>query len=372
MHAPDPIADDPVLAELAVLVREARPEPDPRTANALDRRVAVALRNPDSVRRRRPVWLMPSLAACASILLVVAVVISATNGGSRSSNGGASGLSGTSGGGGAGAGAAQRAPEAASSDSGSSSGGATSGASGSASSGAAAPAPSVVAPTGPGRAVERSATMTIATARKRLDDAASGAARVATNLGGYVASSNVSDGQGADLDLRVPSGRVDQAVGRLSQLGHVRSLQRGTLDITDAVTNAVRRVQEDRAERRSLLRRLAAARTSRQEDRIRARLTAATQRLDADRRSVAELRRRAGYATIAVTIVPEHRHGGAAGHAWTPKDALHDAARVLEVAAGVALVALAILLPVGLLGAAAWAAARRFARRRREHALDFA
>ena len=55
---------------------------------------------------------------------------------------------------------------------------------------------------------------------------------------------------------------------------------------------------------------------------------------------------------------------------WTPGDAADDALRVLEVAAGVALIALAVALPLALLGAPAAVAARWSRRRRREHALD--
>ena len=46
--------------------------------------------------------------------------------------------------------------------------------------------------------------------------------------------------------------------------------------------------------------------------------------------------------------------------------------RVLEVIAGVALVALAVIAPLGLIAAAAWLAARRLGRRRRNAALDAA
>jgi hypothetical protein len=62
--------------------------------------------------------------------------------------------------------------------------------------------------------------------------------------------------------------------------------------------------------------------------------------------------------------------GGADGGAWTPGDAARDALRVLEVLAGIALVGLAVLVPLGLLGAAVGLAVRGGRRRRRESALD--
>ena len=64
---------------------------------------------------------------------------------------------------------------------------------------------------------------------------------------------------------------------------------------------------------------------------------------------------------------PAAKHGGGA---WTPRDALHDAGRVLQVAGGVALIALAVLLPIGLLALLALPLARTLRRRRRETVLD--
>ena len=58
------------------------------------------------------------------------------------------------------------------------------------------------------------------------------------------------------------------------------------------------------------------------------------------------------------------------GKALTPGDALDDATRILEVTAGVLLVAFALLLPLGLVGLLVWLAARQAAQRRRERALD--
>ena len=52
------------------------------------------------------------------------------------------------------------------------------------------------------------------------------------------------------------------------------------------------------------------------------------------------------------------------------RDALDDAARILEVTAGVLLVGLALALPLGLVGLLVWFAGRQAAQRRRERALD--
>jgi hypothetical protein len=214
--------------------------------------------------------------------------------------------------------------------------------------------------------------MTLATVPARVDQVASAAAAVATDLGGYVSSSNVTTGQGASLELRVPGERLDPAVSRLSRLGRVRDLQRSTLDITGELGNARQQVADLRAERRSLLRRLAHAGTPRIADHARARLAVVTRRLNDARGRVRAVHARSDLASLSLTIKGERRGGGAGTphHPWTPGDALHDAGRVLEVAAGVALVALAVAVPFALLGGLAWLAARTLGRRRRERLLD--
>ena len=74
---------------------------------------------------------------------------------------------------------------------------------------------------------------------------------------------------------------------------------------------------------------------------------------------------------MSVSLVPS-RAGDDDSGAWTPADAFDDALRVLEVAAGVALIAAAVLLPVALIWLLAWLARRGVSRRRRERALDMA
>ena len=73
---------------------------------------------------------------------------------------------------------------------------------------------------------------------------------------------------------------------------------------------------------------------------------------------------------MPVRVVP--RAGDVDEGAWTPGDAFDDALRVLEVVAGVALVASAVLLPFALIWLLAWLGRRALVRRRRERALDMA
>ena len=71
--------------------------------------------------------------------------------------------------------------------------------------------------------------------------------------------------------------------------------------------------------------------------------------------------------------MPSARPADEDGGAWTPGDAFDDALRVLEVAAGVAVIAAAIAAPAALIAwLLGWPARRGVTRRRRERALDMA
>jgi len=85
-----------------------------------------------------------------------------------------------------------------------------------------------------------------------------------------------------------------------------------------------------------------------------------------------KLRERVAFSAVAVTIEPGSASAGndGSGGGWTLGDALDDALGVLRALAGATLVALAVLVPAGLLAAAAWPAYRLWLRRRRERALE--
>ena len=74
-----------------------------------------------------------------------------------------------------------------------------------------------------------------------MQNAADGVVRATQAAGGFVQSSQVSTGDGrstASFVLRVPTGRLDDALARLSKLGHVKSLQQSADDITGAYDGA--------------------------------------------------------------------------------------------------------------------------------------
>jgi hypothetical protein len=341
------------LAELALLLRDDRPEPSAAWATHLDRRVEAGF---PARPRRRYVWLRkaaPALAIAACLLPVVAAAALIDGPGSNdAAEGGGGGA--TSGAGEAAGGMESQATE------------------------DAAIAPTPLSRGGDpdsdargNRRQERSASLTIAVRRRDVDRAASRAGEVAADVGGFVQRSSVSSSGGGSLLLRVPSDQLDAAVQRLSRLGRVRDLSRSTVDITASVVSARERLTDARAERKALLAQLADAVTVNETESIRERLEIVSREIASARGALRRVNNRANFANIDLTLTAS----GAAEEdegAWTPADAFDDALRVLEVAAGVLLIASAVLLPLALLWLLVWLARRGITRRQRERALDMA
>ncbi|HEX3830473.1 MAG TPA: DUF4349 domain-containing protein [Solirubrobacteraceae bacterium] len=368
------------LAELALILRAERPAPAREVAGAIDERVAERCARPPLRRRLRPrrAWLAAPVAGLAAVALVVAIVSIGGNGGSSSGVSGAAALSATSSASAAasapagGAASARRAPSGA-------------GVSRSAPSHAAAPARGnreqapVPSPSPSGkRQVVQSAQLSLSAAPSRIDDVAQQVFDVVDAENGIVVSSHVTSTGGPDggarFALSVPVGNLQRTVSELSQLqaAHVVSRSDDTNDITGQVGGAGRRLAEARALRRSLLRQLAAATTTEAIAGLRAQLRDADATIRRDSASLNGLHRSVANSSLTVTIqaasvpVPVASHGGG----FTLRRALHDAARVLVVVAGVALIALAVLVPLGLLVALVGWVGLVVRRRRREATLD--
>lgn len=347
---------DGELAELALLVRDQRPRLDPGARARLDERADArfAARRVRAPRRRA---LLPALGAAATILVVSVGVyggLGARDAGEPVAPGGEAATRTAP--------SAERARE-------------------SADEAASAPSSATAAPVAPSaglpsRSVQRAAELLLATTPGRLDEVAGAVMRTTEALGGYVAGSAVHSrggrGGSASFQLRVPSARLETALARLSRLARVRSRNTSSLDVTGAVVSARDRVSALEAERRGVLRQLAAAGTPEETEAARARLRAVDVRLARAKAHREELRRRVAYSTIDVELVTERRAGAGSGtnDHWTPGDGLRVAVRVLEIAAGAMLVALALLLPAALLAALGFGAWRVVRSRRREAALD--
>ncbi len=384
------------LAELALILRRERPRTSDAFTARLDERVERRFARPAPAARgtglRRV--LSGSLAGLVAATAAVALVVVIAGSGGRGSSSGASSSSS--------AGAVPATTAAASS---ASAGGsavvspdvkraavppsAASGAHGTASAassassaatstsagGSAVPTPVIPG----GRQVVQSAQLQLSAAADRISDVAQQVFNVVGAEKGFVNSSNVTSGAGnanagAYFQLSVPSANLAAALTDLSRLhgAHVVSRTDQTNDITAQVGGAGDRLAEARALRRSLLKQLAAATTTAEVESVQARLHDANASIASDLSTLRGLQRQVAYSRISVNIEPAGAPAPVAHHSggFGIGSAAHDAGRVLVVVAGVGLIVLAVLVPVGLVAAfVAWVG---FAirRRRREQALD--
>jgi hypothetical protein len=238
----------------------------------------------------------------------------------------------------------------------------------------------VLQPPSNGRKIIQSAQLALMTAPSRIDAVAQEAFDVIGRENGIINHSNVTATGGPDgyaqFQLSVPSSALPATMAALSQLryAHVGSRTDTTQDVNDEFQRDTRRLADARALRTSLLKQLANATTQQQIDSLNAQIHDAEASISSDEATLRNLNHQIGYSQITLTIsagatpVPVASSGGG----FTIGKAAHDAGRVLTVAAGVALIALAALVPAGLVGALVWWITTAVRRRRREQALDLA
>lgn len=392
------------LAELALILAGQRPTPSPAFAAELDRRVAGRFAAPKRPARagrgrgRRWLYAPGAMAAVAAVVAIVVGLSSLPPGSSSSSQSSAAGSAGVaeSSSSSAAGGPARRtalpqqdlAPNGAKSPAkptvhspaGSSSESSAASASGSSAasappSGAALPVPS--APGG-NRKVIQTAQISLSTRPDRVDSVAQEVFDVVHAQDGVVENSTVTaDGSAngyAQFQLSVPSANLQQTMASLSGLHGAAVVSRTdtSQDVTGDVGGAGRRLADARALRTSLLRRLAAATTTTEIDSLKAQIRDAEASIASNLSTLNSLKRRVDNTQVSVTInaamLPGRVTSGSTG--FTIRRAAHDAGRVLVVAAGIALIALAVLLPLSLVVAIMLWLAQIVRRRRREAALD--
>lgn len=354
------------MPDLETLLRETKPAPDPAWTLRMDSQVAHRFPTPPSRTRRtlttirdHLLAIFASLAVAGVIGIVVVAGFSGMSGGddeAATSSGSYTADSAESSGGGG----ASSAPQAA----------------------ATADPLSTVSPSTlerqDRRAVKASASLTLSTSPDRVQGITNRAITIVDQLGGFVQSSEIDQPSSrraiANLSLRIPSAKLDDGLGRISKLANVQSRTQQTEDLTDQREALEASVRDARADREGLRNRLEKATTDKERARLRALLDRATRRVTQRTRQVNELGREVSYATVDLEIRGTRSGAGAAAAGsddrWTPGDALGDAVRVLEVVAGVALIVLAILLPIAAIGVLAWIAVRITTRKRRERALE--
>jgi hypothetical protein len=206
-----------------------------------------------------------------------------------------------------------------------------------------------------------------------LDTTAQRVFTLASAYNGYVRQSNVSSGPvgqgGATFDVRLPSSNLAAAIASLSHLGHVRSENDTTNDVTDQVGALHRTAGDQRALRASLLRQLAQATDPARVASLKAQLHAVEARIAQLQAELRALTNRVDYTRLALSLTPEVAAGASSGD-LTPGGAAHDAGQILSAAFAVLVIAAAAVVPVAAVVIAGWALVARTRRRLREQALD--
>jgi hypothetical protein len=382
------------LAELALLLAAGRPAPSATLAQTLDARVQRRFAPPEPPARKRRLgrwWLWTPAAGLAAALGVAIVVVFAGGGGSTTpsvnsatSSGGSlavpSPAVGTSRRTAAAAGAAASHSAESASSVKSPANTAASAAAGQALSQQLGQTSPVLQPPPNGRKIIQGGQLSLITAPAHIDDVAQEIFVVMGEVHGIVNSSNVtaSGGPGgyAQFQLSIPSASLPQTMASLSSLRYARVSSRTdtTQDVNDQYNADVRRLADARALRASLLKQLENAVTQAQIDSLTTQIHDAESAISSDQATLNSLNRQIAYSQVSVTInggvvTPVATQSKGSG-GFTFGKAAHDAGRVLTVAAGVALIGLAALVPILLIGALGWWAASAVRRRRREQALD--
>jgi hypothetical protein len=196
---------------------------------------------------------------------------------------------------------------------------------------------------------------------------------IVSSFNGYVRQSNVSSGGpgqgGASFDIRVPSANLANAIAALSGLGHVRSENNTTNDVTDQFNSLQSSLAKLRAERASLLKQLARASEGQEEARLKDRLRYVDAQISQQQGALSALSNRINYTALAFALTPEAA-AASKDSELTPGAAARSAAKILEGALAVLVLAAATLLPFALLALVAWVVIASARKRLREQALD--
>jgi hypothetical protein len=224
------------------------------------------------------------------------------------------------------------------------------------------------------REIERSAEMVLATEPAGVRRAASEVFETVHAHRGIVLSSSIRDGAegeaGARFELLIPSARLGDALAAFSGIAEVRSRHETTADITAPTARTGEQLRDSRAKIDSLLAELSQSDTEAERTAVEAQLRGERRHNAYLRSQLSSLRRRANLSHVSLQVEtgaastsPDETGG------WGVGDALGDAGDILAIAAGVAIVGLAVLGPIALIALLAWLANRARIHRARARAL---
>ena len=207
----------------------------------------------------------------------------------------------------------------------------------------------------------------------RSPPASTDAMQIVRSLGGYVASVEQSSRTGgageADLLVRVPVGKVDEALMRLSGLGTVLDQHLSIVDLKQTLDQERRRIQSLRYQIAQLQQAL--QNSSLPADvrlRLQFQLQAARQNLGQANGGHRQTLEQAALSDLSLVLTTPRGAGATKHHEGRFGRAAHDAGAFLIAAGAVALFVLIAVSPLALL-AAAWLYGTRAYRRREERRL---
>jgi len=175
----------------------------------------------------------------------------------------------------------------------------------------------------------------------------------------------------ATLELQVPSATLDSTLAALSELADVQARSEQAVDITRIYVSAKDRLVGLRAERDNLAMRIREATTDAEVAALQRQLAGVNRQIADAKTELAQVANRAQLSTVTVTVTSDgSRPAEDKDKGWSFGDAIGDAGRVLEVAAGVALISAAVLVPLAIIAAIALFVVSAANRRARERTLD--
>jgi hypothetical protein len=223
------------------------------------------------------------------------------------------------------------------------------------------------------RIIDATAQVQLGAEADEVQDVANDVVEVTDRYHGVVLRSEVSSdeaGASASFELEIPYKNLDAALSDLSGLADVISR---TEDGEDITARAVR-ARKDLARTLDQLHnaRIALIRADTREERLvlKARIDSLEATADAYETEFNQVRRQGRFATVSVEVTSSGAASSGDDGNWGLGDALDDAGDVLETIGGIALVSLAILLPLSLVAALVAFTVSRARRRSRENALD--
>jgi len=223
-----------------------------------------------------------------------------------------------------------------------------------------------------GRAQRVSATLTVEVSdADAVSRAAQDALDLTRTLGGYVVSSSVATGEegSASITVRVPVGKVQDAITGLSGLGRIVSQQVTIDDLQATLDELERREATVRGQIARIRARLQTESLDAQTEAVlRARLQTLRGELTELRTGISSTEAEARMSTIQLTVVTPGAFGAVAPPSRIDRT-IDEALNVLAWEAVIALGIVIVLAPFALVGFAAWLGRRLYRRHEDERLL---